>query len=131
MTISVVDLPAPVPEFDFSDCLLCGSITDGGHVCPDLPMETCEPLPLLRADAGLPLLVDDLVEPLVQEDGEALTPVLRCGDIRGVVVGHLGDIIGEIGHTWMIRPDGSSRLASLYEQGREVALSALNSKATL
>lgn len=27
-----------------------------------------------------------------------------------MVVGHLGDIIGDIGHTWMIRPDGSGRL---------------------
>ena len=65
-------------------------------------METCEPLPLLWADAGLPLLVDDLVEPLVQEDGEALAAILRGWHIAGVVVGHLGDIIGDIGHMGMI-----------------------------
>ena len=55
--------------------LLCGSIPDGGHVLPDLLVESCEPLPFLCADAGLPLLVYDLVETLVQEDGEALAAV--------------------------------------------------------
>ena len=83
-------------------CLLCGSIPDGGHVGPDLLMESCEPLFLLRADARLLLLVDDLVEPLMHEDGEALTTVFRYGDVARVVVGYLADVIGDIGHKWVI-----------------------------
>lgn len=34
----------------------------------------------------------------MQEDGEALTAVLRCGDVARVVVGYLADVIGDIGH---------------------------------
>lgn len=34
----------------------------------------------------------------MQEDGEALAAVLGCGDVIGVVVGYLADIIGDIGH---------------------------------
>ena len=85
-----------------SDGFLCGSVPDGGHVGPDLLVESCQPLSFLWAEAWLLLLVDDLVEPLVQEDGETLAAVLRCADVRGVVVGHLGDIIGDIGHMGMI-----------------------------
>ena len=84
------------------DCLLCGSVPDGGHVGPDLLVESCEPLPLLPADARLLLLVDDLVETLVEENGEALAAVLRGRHISGVVVGHLADVIGDIGHMGMI-----------------------------
>lgn len=65
-------------------------------------MESCEPLPLLPADAGLPLLVYDLVESLVEEDGEALAAVFRCGDVRGAVVGYLANVIGNVGHKGMI-----------------------------
>ena len=65
-------------------------------------MESCEPLPFLLADAWLLFLVYDLVETLVQEDGEALAAVLGCGDVIGVVVGYLADIIGNIGHMGMI-----------------------------
>ena len=82
--------------------LLCGSVPDGVHVLPDLLVESCEPLPLLPADARLPLLVYDLVEPLVQEDGEALAAVLRRGDVAGVVVGYLADVIGNVRHMGMI-----------------------------
>lgn len=59
-------------------------------------METCEPLPFLRADARLLLQVDDLVEPLMQEDGKALAAAFRRGDVRGVVVGYLADVIREV-----------------------------------
>lgn len=79
------------------DCLLRGSITDGGQVGPDLLMESCQPLPLLPADARLLLLVDNLVETLVQKDGKALAAVLRGRRIAGKVVGHLADVIRDIG----------------------------------
>ena len=64
-----------VSALQVPDCLFCGPVPDGGHVLPDLLVESCEPLPILWADAWLPLLVYDLVETLVQEDGEALAAV--------------------------------------------------------
>ena len=87
-----------VSALQVPDGLLFGSVPDCGHVFPDLLVESCEPFPFLLADAGLPLLVYDLVETLVQEDGEALAAVFGCGDVIGVVVGYLADIIGDIGH---------------------------------
>ena len=32
----------------------------------------------------------------MEEDGEALAAVLRCGDEAGVVVGYLADVIGDV-----------------------------------
>lgn len=73
--------------FQVPDCLLCGSVPDGGRVGPDLLVDRRKSLPLLPADSWLPLLVYDLVEPRVEEDGEALAAVLGDGDVIGVVVG--------------------------------------------
>lgn len=67
-------------------------------------MDCRHPLSLLWADAWLPLLVYDLVESLVEENGEALAAICRCGDVAGVVVEYLTDVIRNVGHAWMIRP---------------------------
>lgn len=64
---------------------------DGGEALAVLPAESC-----------LLLLVDDLVESLVQEDGQSLPLVIGGWCVAGVVVGVLGDVIRDIGHTWMI-----------------------------
>ena len=58
-------------------------------------------LAILSAEAGLLLLVDDLIEALVQEDGQPLPLIIRRGDVGGVVVGNLGDVIRNIGHKWI------------------------------
>ena len=55
----------------------------------------------MPAESCLLLLVDDLVEALVQEDGQPLPLIIRRGDVGGVVVGNLGDVIRNIGHTWV------------------------------
>ena len=41
----------------------------------------------------------------MQEDDQTLTLGVGGGCVAGVVVGDLGDIIGDIGHTWMIGGD--------------------------
>lgn len=46
----------------------------------------------------LVFLVDDLVELFMQEDGEALFPVLWCWDIIGMVVGDLADVVWSVEH---------------------------------
>lgn len=88
--------------FQVPDCLLCGSVPDGGRVGPDLLVDRRKSLPLLPADSWLPLLVYDLVEPRVEEGGEALAAVLRGRYIAGVVFGYLADIIRYVGHMGMI-----------------------------
>ena len=47
-------------------------VPDSGQICSDLLMDTCGVLMVLPAEAGLLLLVDDLVEKLVKEDGQPL-----------------------------------------------------------
>ena len=95
-------LYVPVSALDLPDCLFGGPVPDGGQVCSDLLVDGGEALAVLPAEFGLLLLVDDLVEPLVQEDGQPLPLVIGGGCVAGVVVGDLGDIIRDIGHTWMI-----------------------------
>ena len=92
----------PVPALDLSHGPFGGSVPDGGEVCSDLLVDGGEALAVLSAESCLLLLVDDLVEPLVQEDGQPLPLIIAGGDVPGVVVGDLGDIIRDIGHTWMI-----------------------------
>ena len=74
------------------------------EVGSDLLVHDGQALAILSAEAGLLLLVDDLVEALVQEDGQPLPLIIRRGCVAGVVVGDLGDVIRDIGHTRMIRP---------------------------
>ena len=57
-------------------------------------------LAVLFAETGLLLLVDDLVETLVQEDGQPLPFVVGGGHIAGVVLRYLGDVIGDIDYTY-------------------------------
>ena len=92
----------PVFSLDLPHGLFGGPVSDGGQVCSDLLVDGGEALAVLPADAGLLLLVDDLVEALVQEDGQPLPLGVGCGCVAGVVVGDLGDVIRDIGHTWMI-----------------------------
>lgn len=56
----------------------------------------------MPAESCLLLLVDDLFEALVQEDGQPLPLIIRRGDVGGVVVGNLGDVIRNIGQKWMM-----------------------------
>ena len=70
----------PVPALNLPHCLLGCSVSDLCKVGSDLLVHAGEALAVLPADAGLLLLVDDLVEALVQEDGQSLTAVTMCGD---------------------------------------------------
>lgn len=63
------------------DFLLRSSVPDGGHVGPGLLVNAAR-LSLPVADASLLLLVDDLVESLVGENGEALVTAGRSEDAR-------------------------------------------------
>lgn len=63
----------PVFALDLPDCLFGGPVSDGGVVCSDLLVHGSEALAVLSAESCLLLMVDDLVEPLVQEDGQPLT----------------------------------------------------------
>ena len=92
----------PVSSLDLPYGPLGGPISDGGKVCSDLLVDGGEALAVLSAEACLLLLVDDLVESLVQEDGQPLPVGVGGGHVAGVVVGDLGDIIRDIDHTWMI-----------------------------
>ena len=92
----------PVFSLDLPHGLFGGPVSDGGQVCSDLLVDGGEALAILPAEAYLLLLVDNLVEPLVQEDGQPLPLVVGGGDKPGVVVGYLGDVIRDIGHTRMI-----------------------------
>ena len=92
----------PVSALDLPDCLFGGPIPDGSQVCPDLLVHGEQALAVMPSESGLLLMVDYLVEALVQEDGQPLPLIIGGGDETGVVVGDLGDIIRDIGHTWMI-----------------------------
>lgn len=95
----------PISALDLPHGPLGGPVSDCSEVCSDLLVDGGEALAVLSADAGLLLMVDDLVESLVQEDGEPLPLGVGGGHIAGVVVGDLRDIIRDIGHNMDDRPE--------------------------
>ena len=72
MQSRLADLPVQISALNLSYGLLCGPVPDGGQVGSDLLMGGSKALAVLSAESGLLLLVDDLVETLVQEDGQPL-----------------------------------------------------------
>ena len=86
-----------------SDFALPGPIPNRSNIHLHLPVQSSQALAFLPGQSRLVFLVDDLVEALVQEYRESLSPVGRGGDVVGVVVGYLRNVIGEVSHTWMIR----------------------------
>lgn len=92
----------PVSALDLPYGPFGGPVSDVCEVCSDLLVHGGEALAVLSAEAGLLLLVDDLVESLVQEDGEPLPLIIRRGYIAWMVFGDLGDVIRDVSHTWMI-----------------------------
>ena len=109
----------PISALDLPHGPLGGPVSDCGQVGSDLLVDGGEALAVLSAEAGLLFLVDDLVEPLVQEDGQPLPLIIGGGDETGVVVGDLGDVIRCIDHTWMIGRDhqnrGGKRMLDYYD----------------
>ena len=79
MLSRIVGLPAPVPALDLPDGLFGGSVPDGGQVGSDLLVDGGEALAFMPAESCLLLLVDDLVEALVQEDGQPLLSESEAG----------------------------------------------------
>ena len=77
----------PVSSLDLSDGLLGGPVPDGGEAGSDLLVHGGKAHAVLPAEAGLLLLADDLVEPLVQEDGQPLPLIILGGCVAGVVLG--------------------------------------------
>ena len=73
-----------------------------GKINSDLLMHDGRALAILSAETGLPLLVDDQVEALEQKESQPLPLALRRGCVAKVVVEDLEDVIGNVGHTWMI-----------------------------
>lgn len=61
-----------MPTLDLPDGPFDGPVPDSGQICSNLLMDTCGVLMVLPAEAGLLLLVDDLVEKLVKEDNQPL-----------------------------------------------------------
>lgn len=59
-------------------------------------------LAVLSAESGLLLLVDDLVETLVQEDGQLLSLGVGGWRVAGMVVGDLADVIRGVRHMRII-----------------------------
>ena len=92
----------PVFSLDLPHGLFSGPVSDVCEVCSDLLVHSGEAIAVLSAESGLLLLVDDLVEALVQEDGQPLPLGVGGGCVAGVVVGDLGDVIRDVVHTWMI-----------------------------
>ena len=90
-----------IPTLDLPHGPLCGRIPNLCEVGSDLLGHGGQALAVMPAESCLLLLVDDLVEALVQEDGQPLPLIIRRGDVGGVVVGNLGDVIRNIGHTWI------------------------------
>ena len=76
--------------------LLGGPVSYCGKINSDLLMHDGRALAILSAESGLLLLVDELVEALVQEDGQPLPLALRSGCVAKVVVEDLGDVIGNV-----------------------------------
>ena len=91
-----------VPTLELPHGSLRGPVSDGGEVCSDLLVRGGQALAVMQAESGLLFLVDDPVEKLVKEDSQPLPRVFRRGYIAGVVVGDLGDVIKDIGHTLMM-----------------------------
>lgn len=77
----------PVPALDLPDGPLGGPVPDGGEAGSDLLVHGGKAHAVLPAEAGLLLLADDLVEPLVQEDGQPLPLIILGGCVAGVVLG--------------------------------------------
>ena len=94
-----------IPALDLSHGPLRGPVPDSGQVCSDLLVDGCQALAILFAESGLLLLVDELVEALVQEDGQPLPFVVGGGHIAGVVLRYLGDVIGDYRLYLDDRPD--------------------------
>lgn len=92
----------PTPALDLPHGPLRGSVSYCSEVGSDLLVDGGQALAVLPADSGLLLLVDDLVEPLVQKEGHPLPLIIRRGDVPGMVCRDLGDVIRDIGYTWMI-----------------------------
>lgn len=82
--------------------LLGGPVSYCGKINSDLLMHDGRALAILSAETGLLLLFDDLVEALEQKESQSLPLALRSGCVAKVVVKDLGDVIGNVGHTWMI-----------------------------
>ena len=78
---------------------LGGTISYCSEVGSDLLVHDGQALAILSAEASLLLLVDDLVEALAQKDGQPFPLAIRSGCVAGAVVGDLGDVIGDVGHS--------------------------------